>query len=141
VKERCSYHDHTQAKLITRDRSPDIRTAKLSFSTAKNSEYQRNIPEPFAVVPSVPTNDILRLYVGVNSTSSADTNSACDLSLTLVHNLYSSREEKTDREFIRDKKSTNVNKMAVVFGKLGVVVCKSVSTHYKRRMSVKRTIE
>jgi hypothetical protein len=94
VKERYSYHDHTPAKLIARDRSPDIRTAKLSFSTAKNSEYQRDLPDPFAVVPSVPTNYILRLYVGVNSASSADSNSACDLSLAIEHNLYSSREQK-----------------------------------------------
>lgn len=124
------YHDHTQAKLITRDRSPDIRTTKSSFSTANNSEYRRDIPEPFAVVPSVPTNDILRLYVGINSISDADSNSACDLSLTLEHNLYSNREQKLIVNLYTTRKATNVDQMAVVFGKLGLLSA-WVNTQYE----------
>ena len=78
-----------------------------------------DVRETLAIVSRVATDYELRLCIGVDSASGTDADRARDLSLALEYELH----ENGKQELI-NLKDTNIDEMAVVVGRLGVIICR-----------------
>ena len=80
-----------------------------------------DVRETLAIVSRVATDYELRLCIGVDSASGTDADGASDLSLALEHELHENGKQKLIVE-----EDTNINKMAIVVGRLGVIICRKM---------------
>jgi len=58
----------------------------------------------------------------MDSASGTDANNARDLSLALEHDLH----ENGKQELIINSEDTNIDKMAIVISRLGVIICRKM---------------
>ena len=81
-----------------------------------------DVRETLAIVSRVATDYELRLCIGVDSASGTDADGARDLSLALKHKLH----ENGKQELIVNLENTNIDKMTIVVGRLGVIICRKM---------------
>jgi len=81
-----------------------------------------DVRETLAIVSRIAADHELRLCIGVDSASGTDADGARNLSLALEHDLH----ENGKQELIINLEDTNIDKMAIVVGRLGVIICRKM---------------
>ena len=84
---KCGEYNRCQQLAASAIHGPsDIRTAKRLFNEGKEKEWF-DVRESIAISSGIAAHDELRLHIGVDSTSGADTHCTRNLCCALIHNL------------------------------------------------------